>query len=263
MFEENAVNEAQEQVVDAQTPAEVTSEVVEQPAEGTPEAAQTTEPPAKAPQTQEENSQFAQQRRRYEQMLRQQKQESEAAMEGYSGLMNTLKGMGYEGTPEEVANLIEAQQKGVTVEQVRAQKAADQARAQQLMERDPRYQQAISEAERYREIVKENIRSKDAAAINAAFPEAKVGDPRDLGEQFMALRKAGVDAVTAYANLQMAKAATAKPVPPDMGAVNGTETKDSEFFDENELDALTEKQLRDPKILAKAKRSIVYLFGPK
>lgn len=256
MDELNTVNEVQEQVVDAQTPEEVTSEVEEQPAEVTTDAGQTPEPPAKAPQTQEENAQFAQMRRRYEAMLNQQKAEQEAELAKYRGVVDQLKGFGFEGTPEQVTDMLEAQQRGVTVQEVQAQKAADRARAEAMMKQDPKYQQAISEAERYREIVKENIRAKDAAAINAAFPEAKVGDPRELGEQFNAFRRAGVGAVEAYAAIQAAKAATMKPVPPDIGAVNGTEGKDNEYFTQEELDGLTMDQLKDPRVLAKANRSV-------
>ena len=263
MYEENAVNEAQEQVVDAQTPAEVTSEVEAQPAQVTTESEPAAEPPAKVPQTQEENSRFAQIRRQYEQMLKKQKQESDAELERYSGLMNTLKGMGYEGSAAEVEDQIKAQQQGVTVEQIREQRANDQARAKQMMQNDPEYRRLQQVERDFQELQVERFCEQDLATLKKAFPDMKESHIFELGDDYMRLRANQVSPIAAYNAAVAAKAAVAKPVPPEIGAVNGTETKDSEYYTNEELDALTEKQLKDPKILAKARKSMEYLFGPK
>ena len=64
--------------------------------------------------------------------------------------------------------------------------------------------------------------------------------------------------MTAYAAMQQAKQATAKPVPPVMGAVNQTPAE-KEFYTSEELDRLTDKDLDDPSIFARAMRSMTRL----
>lgn len=251
MFEEaNAVNEAQEQVVDAQTPEEATSEVAQE-AEGTPEAT-AAEPPAKVPQTQEENRQFAELRRKHEAELAQEREQNAK----FQRLMGVLQRQGYEGDPDQVADLIAAQQEGLTLEQYQTRQAEDKRRVDEMFRNDPRYQQALKNEAELREKNNQHIRERDAAAINAAFPDAKVVDPRELGPRFRAMMNAGMDPVDAYAALQLANKATTKPTPPDMGPVNSGNSQDSEFFTSEELDKLTTKQLMgNKKLFDKAMRS--------
>lgn len=256
MFEEaNAVNDAQEAVVEPQSPEEVTSEVAEE-AEGTPEVTE-AEPPAKVPQTQEENHQFAQMRRRYEAELAQER-EKNAGFERLLGVLN--KGYSYEGDAKQVADMLEAQKEGISLEQLQARQAADQKRVDELLQKDPRYVAAINHAAEMTEKNNQHIRERDAAAINAAFPDANVTDPRDLGPRFRAMMQAGVDPVDAYAVLKMADKAKATPTPPDIGPVNGGGSQDEEFFSDEELNGLSIDQLlKNPKLLEKANRSVTRL----
>lgn len=255
MFEEvNAVNDAQEQVVDAQTPEEVTSEVAQE-AEGTPEATN-AEPPAKVPQTQEENHQFAEMRRRHQAELAEERQKTA----GFDRLMGVLQKHGYEGNAEQVADMIAAQQEGIPLEEYQARRAADQKRVDELLQKDPRYVAALNHAAEMTEKNNQHIRERDAAAINAAFPDANVTDPRELGPRFRAMMQAGVDPVDAYAVLKMADKAKATPTPPDIGPVNGGGSQDEEFFSDEELNGLSIDQLlKNPKLLEKANRSVTRL----
>ena len=256
MFENiNTVDEVQEQVVDARTPEEVTSEVAEE-AEGTPEVTE-AEPVAKVPQTQEENRMFAELRRKYESQMAEDRRQAEAQRASYDRLMGVLQRHGYEGDADQVADAIAAQQEGMTLEQYQARKAADQQRVDELILKDPRYLRVLQSEAELREKNSQNIREKDAAAINAAFPDANVKDPRELGPRFTAMMRAGVSAVDAYAVLKMADKATEKPTPPDIGPVNGGGGQDHEYFSNEELDNLTLDQLvKNPKLLEKANRSV-------
>ena len=260
MFETvNTVDEVQEQVVDAQNPEEVTSEVAEE-AEGTPEVTE-AEPAAKAPQTQEENHQFAELRRRYEAERAQERREAEQQRARLDRLMGVLKNHGYPEDPEQAADMIAAQQEGMTLEQYQARQAADRQRVEAMFQNDPRYLQMQQSEARLREENNRNIRERDAAEINAAFPEANVKDPRELGPRFVAMMRAGMSAVDAYAAMQLANKATQKPAPPEMGPVNGTSSQDHEFFSNDELDGLTVEQLvKNPKLLDKANNSLKTLL---
>jgi len=265
MEELNTVNEVQEAVVEPQTPEEATNEVTE-PAEGTPEAAEEGAA-VKPPQTPEENRRQAQMRRSRENDLLQQLRAAEAknqeSAQQYDRLLGALKGFGYEGDAEAVTEAILAQQRGVTVEQVRAQQAEERQRLQEMVRRDPEYQRARQLAEAYEQLLMQQVRDRDLAEINKAYPEAKIRDIEELGEDFRALREAGVGNLAAYAAVRGAQAAVQKPVPPEVGAVNSTQTKDNEYYTNEELDALTAKQLENPKVLAKARRSMEVLFGKR
>lgn len=260
MFDEvNTVNEVQEQVVDARTPEDVTSEVTEE-AKGTPEVTEAA-PPAKAPQTQEENRQFATLRRRYEAQQAEERRAAEETASKLSRLMEVLQNQGFPDDPKQVADMIAAQQEGLTMEQYLQRQAADQQRAEDLLQRDPRYQRALRSEAELREKNGQHIREKDAAAINAAFPDANVKDPRELGPRYIAMMRAGMNAVDAYAAMRLADDAVRKPTPPEMGPVNGTSSMDHEYFSNEEMDGLTVEQLvRNPKLLAKANRSLPKLL---
>jgi hypothetical protein len=94
---------------------------------------------------------------------------------------------------------------------------------------------------------------RDLQQLKGLFPLEKVAHISELGEEFMALRAAGVDNVTAYVAVQLAKNVGK---PPEAGAVSSSNSEEEGFFTSRELDHLTEKELSDPKILQKAIKSM-------
>lgn len=196
----------------------------------------TTEEGAKsgaAPRTQSksENRSYAEMRRA--------KEASEASL---SSLMSGLKKMGFEGeNPEAVLEHIEAKNRNVTVQQLRAEKQA-QADA---VKNDPRYkameQQLI-----------EGRMKEDLAAIQEIDPS--VQSLEELGEDFAKLIAAGVSAKVAYNACAESKKPASKPASP--GPIGQTDNKEAEYYSSKELDALTKKDLEDPKIFAKAMASL-------
>lgn len=250
----NTVSEVQEPVVEAQT----AEQPEEQPAEQTTE--QTEQQPAEQQQTEQlqprrVNQQFKAMRQEQERQFRQQ---IDQLQQSNNRLLEALKGYGYEGTPEEIAAQITAAQRGISIEEFNAQEQQAAERAKAMMQNDPEYLAMKQKAEAYEQAAFDNLFKSDLAAIKKAFPDFKGKTIDDLGDQFAALRANGVDAVTAYAAMQQAKQATAKPVPPVMGAVNQT-SAEKEFYTSEELDRLTDKDLDDPGIFAKAMRSMTRL----
>ena len=96
-----------EEVATSETEApEEAEEVIEQPEEPIEEV-------AKPQQSAEENSKFAEIRRKYESENRKMKAE-------FDRLLDSLKGYGYEGSPQEIADALYAQNNGVSQEEAKA-----------------------------------------------------------------------------------------------------------------------------------------------
>ena len=243
---------------------EVQAPVVEEPTAVTEETSTTEETtvadeqpeerPVKKPQSREVNHQFKLMRQVQERLQRQIAEQQTAN----NRLLEALKGYGYEGTPEEIAAQITAAQRGISIEEFNAQEQQAAERAKEMMQNDPDYLAMKQKAEAYEQAAFDNLFKQDLADIKKAFPDFKGKSIDELGVQFAALRANGVDAVTAYAAMQQVKQATAKPVPPVMGAVNQTQAE-KEFYTSDELDRLTDKDLDDPGIFAKAMRSMTRL----
>ena len=250
---------------------EVQAPVVEEPTAVTEETSTTEEtltteetqvaeeqpverPAERKPQSREVNHQFKLMRQEQERLQRQIAEQQTAN----NRLLEALKGYGYSGSAEEVAAQIAAAQRGISIEEFNAQEQQAAERAKEMMQNDPEYLAMKQKAEAYEQAAFDNLFKSDLEAIKKAFPDFKGKTIDDLGDQFAALRANGVDAVTAYAAMQQAKQATAKPVPPVMGAVNQTPAE-KEFYTSDELDRLTDKDLDDPGIFAKAMRSMTRL----
>lgn len=250
---------------------EVQAPVVEEPTEATEETSTTEEtltteetqaadeqpverPAERKPQSREVNHQFKLMRQEQERLQRQIAEQQTAN----NRLLEALKGYGYSGSAEEVAAQIAAAQRGISIEEFNAQEQQAAERAKAMMQNDPEYLAMKQKAEAYEQAAFDNLFKSDLAAIKKAFPDFRGKTIDDLGDQFAALRANGVDAVTAYAAMQQAKQATAKPVPPVMGAVNQTPAE-KEFYTSEELDRLTDKDLDDPSIFARAMRSMTRL----
>ena len=231
----NTVSEVQEPVVEAQTEEQPAEQTVEQPTEQ--QAEQPAEQPEQQhsqPQPRRVNQQFKAMRQEQERQFRQQ---IDQLQNSNDRLLEALKGYGYSGSAEEVAAQISAAQRGISIEEFNEQERQAAERAKAMMQNDPEYLAMKQKAEAYEQAAFDNLFKSDLAAIKKAFPDFKGKSIDDLGDQFAALRANGVDAVTAYAAMQQAKQATAKPVPPVMGAVNQTKAE-KEFYSKEEYEAI-------------------------
>lgn len=222
------VNEVQEAVVEPQTEPET------EPA-----------PAAKPVQPRRENQEFAKFRRENERLQR----ELAAAQALSSRFVNAVGSHGYQGSAEEVVLALEAANAGISPEEMARRNEAERTRLQEMVKQDPEYLAMKEKADKYEMENFQNKLKEDLAAINEAFPEAKVKDIFELGMDFAIMRDQGMDAVKAYAALQMAKKAVEKPVPPVIGAVNTTPAE-KEYFTEEEYNEI---ERNHPEMLDDAK----------
>lgn len=235
----NTFDDVQEQVVDAPETEPDTSEVAEV---GEDINVPTTEAEPSAPvQSAEENAKFAELRRKYE-------AEQKAIKSQNDRLMAALSQYGYEGSPEEIADALMAQTQGISQEEAKAQREAqEKAETERL--------QMQSETEFYKKIAIEKLMNDDLKTIQSVYPEVK--SLNELGEEFFNLLGATRDPILSYEALQAKKAKTQKPVPQEIGAVNSSSSKEKDFYSPAEVDKLTEKDFDNPKIMEVVRKSML------
>lgn len=212
LFADEVDSNVSEQVATAQDTTPETSEVAtEQVAEEVANPQMEVEKPV---QSKEDNARFAAARR---------KAESENQR-----LLQALEGFGYKGSPQEIADILEAQQTQKPIEQVRAErKAQEQQTAREL--------QTQQELEHYRNIAMQSMVEKGIEKINKAHPEANIKSITDLGQEFIDLISANVDEVMAYEVIQARKARTEIPKPQATGAVNSQTVQEKETYTADEV----------------------------
>lgn len=147
--------------------------------------------------------------------------------------------------PSDALDSAEAYRTGRAVDEVRKERLANE-----------RLQTLESKTREYEKILAQKVYEEDLGAIKALYPDLKAKTVDDLGPDFMRLRAAGVDPVVAYGAVHSKEDLERKPVPPSTGSVKTTGTAESEFYSDDELNSLTDKQLNDPKTLEKAMRSL-------
>ena len=230
--------EVQEAVVEPQTePVEEPEVVNEQP----------------KVQSREQNRQQAAMRRSRESELQRQIEtlmaEKEAERAEKEALMEAVGGYGYKGKAKEMAGQIKAAQQGIPYEEYQRQQDQDKARYKEMMQNDPDYLAVQQKADFYeREVIKQLMKD-DLAAINKAFPEAKIKSLQELGDDYLNLIGAGVSPLAAYTAVGQAQEATKKPVPPVMGALNKTPAE-KDFYTSEEVDEIYKNHpelANDPK----------------
>jgi len=240
----NTVNDVQEAVVEPQEAEATTSEVVEgeETQVETPEA----EPVAKV-QSAEENAKFAEIRRKYEAEARAVKAQNER-------LLQALKSYGYEGSPEEIADILTAQAQGISKEEARAQREALEAENAKLIELE-------TQVQTYKSLAIEKLKADDLAKLKSAYPnDQKVQSLKsidDLGDDFFALMGALKDPTLAYDALMVKRQRETKPVPKDIGAVNSSSAKEKDFYTKEEVDKLPPEAYDNPKIMEAIRKSML------
>lgn len=116
-------------------------------------------------------------------------------------LTSALNQYGYAGSPQEIADMLEAQRREVDPEQVRAEREAAEAAELARMEAEA----AKREMDRIR---MEAVMAQDLLEIRSLDPNIKALS--DLGETFVRLRAAGISNLEAYQLVSKPKA-TGKP----------------------------------------------------
>ena len=221
---------------ESEAPEEAEEVIVEEPEEPIEEV-------AKPQQSAEENSKFADIRRKYESENRKMKAE-------FDRLLDSLKGYGYEGSPQEIADALYAQNNGVSQEEAKAIREKEESALREKEELQ-------SEIEMYKSLAIQKLMADDLAAIQKVYPEVK--DLNELGEEFFSTLKAlgeGRDPVLAYEIIKAKKEATTKKAPPEIGGVNQSSQKEKDFYTPAEVDKLTDKDYDNPKIMEAVRRSM-------
>jgi len=150
----------------------------------------------------------------------------------YGRLQGVLGEFGYEGSPEEIADLIEAQNRQISPEQVRAEREAEEARFQQALENHPIIQQTKRMMEQQEAERVQNLFKSELADIQKLNPSIKsLEDLKNIehAEVFDSLLKGGMHINEAYK--VVAKLGTTAPTKPNtkehlVGVGGGDSTPD-------------------------------------
>ncbi len=93
--------------------------------------------------------------------------------------------------------------------------------------------------------------AQDLSDIRAMDPD--VTSLESLGEEFAAMISLGVSAPVAFAAIRQAESMKNPPV---VGAMEGTQTREKDFYLPDEVDALSPADLKDPSIWERVRASM-------
>lgn len=237
MEDDKVLNDTQETVVESEevTTASEATETVEETSEVK------EEPPAKV-QGADENAKYAAARREAETKAK--------ALEAQNKrLLDALKGYGYEGSPDEIADNLFAAQKGITPEEAKQQREAEEAKSQEAEE-------TKGELEFYKSLAIQKLMADDLRTLQEVYPEVKGFE--ELGDEFMSLLTATHDPILAYEAVKAKEAKTKKTPPPEMGSVGTTAGKEKDFYTPGEVDKLTASDYdNNPKLMDIVRKSML------
>lgn len=265
MEEYNTVNDVQGENVDAQQPIESTPDVETTTAEDAvpdsdlgqertekTESARLPEQIPKTVQTPEQNRWYKQQRLEQQRL----KQEADAARKEQQRLVSVLNQYGYQGGPEEIADSIEATQRGVTVAQLRQEREAHESQILERVQQHPEFLRATQEAQSLRGMIYEQIRQQDLKELKKADPTLRIQSVEELGEDYLRLRASGVGNLAAFEAVKAAQQALAPKKPPEIGGVNRASSREKDYYSPEEVDRLSPAQLDDPGIWERVRKSM-------
>lgn len=157
-------------------------------------------------------------------------------------LRDGLAKLGFSGEdPQDILDAVNAKTNNTTVEEIRRQRDE----TSKAVENDPRFKAM-------EELVIEARLAEDIKSIQEIDPSVKSVD--DLDTRFFTLRKNGIDAKTAYLAIKGSNLPSPKPT--DIGSVGNAAGTDDGYYTATQLDKLTSKDLEDPKVYAKAMKSL-------
>ncbi len=172
----NVLDDTQENVVDSQGQEDVTSEVTEPTTEGT-STVETEEEVANPQQTPEINSQIAAARRRAEQEVEarylEKMSEYQTLQSQFGRLQSVLGELGYEGSAEQIADTIEAQNRQITPEQVRFEREAQEKAIREAVQNSPEFIHTQEMLKVQTQLANEAMFNSQLAKITQLNPEIK------------------------------------------------------------------------------------------
>jgi len=192
-------------------------------------------------QSKEDNASYAAARRQAE-------AESRAIKMQNDRLVQALQKYGYEGSPEEMADALEAANLGTSVEEVKAEREAREAE-------DAKLNALKSENEYYRNIAIKSQMAEDLKQLQTVYPEVK--SLNELDPKVFAIMKNGLDVLTAYEVLKTQADRNKKPTPPEIGGVDSSSSQEKDFYSPSEVDKLTSKDYDNPKIMERVRNSML------
>lgn len=224
---------------------------------------------AKAKQSPEENRKFKEMRQERER-LEQEKAEKERRIDELVGENQRLKDHAQlyadtvgisAGDPAEVFYAAISEKTGKSIAEIRAEEQNRSSRLKSAVENAPEFRKLKEERDRLARERVERIFSSDVTEIKKHFPGETAETIDDLGMDFKKLRAAGVDTLTAYRALhpdakETKPAATEETPAPEPGKPQSPASPEKEFYTPEEVDRLTPKELDDPTIFEKVKKSM-------
>jgi len=106
----------------------------------------------------------------------------------------------------------------------------------------------------YRRLAYLQVLEDDLRRIRKKFPAEKIVSLNQLGEEYYALRQNGIDPVVACAAVLKSRSSETKP--PEMGLLSCRQQGRKEYYTPAEVERLTEKELKDPAVMAAVRWSM-------
>jgi len=192
-------------------------------------------------QSKEDNSKYAEARRTAE-------AEARAVRMQNDRLVQALNSYGYEGSPEEIADALEAASQGTSVEEVKAEREAREAE-------DSKFNALKSENEYFKSIAIKSQMAEDLKQLQTVYPEVK--SLNELDPKVFEIMKNGLDVITAHEIVKAQTDRTKKPTPPEIGGVDNSSSQEKDFYTSAEVDKLTSKDYENPKIMERVRNSML------
>lgn len=162
-------------------------------------------------------------------------------------LAATYQNFGFKGSPEEIIDQANAHFLQKPIEEIRNMRIETEKKQSAEAQR-----QAELEYYQNREI--ERMMSDDLMRIKKLDPTIKSWDDLDSG--FFDLIQTGVDAELAFGVIQQKKQREKITAPPEIGKVNANSKVEKDYYTPEEVDKLTEKDLDNPKVWEKVRKSM-------
>lgn len=175
------------------------------------------------------------------------RREAEQAKREKELLAKTFEQFGFIGTPEEIIDQANAHYTQKPIEEVRNERLQQEQLNQQKTKQE-------AELEFYRNKEVERMMQDDLKRIQGLDPTIK--SLNELGNDYFNLIQAGVDAEIAFNAVQAKKQKETKTPPSEIGKINSNSKADKDYYSPSEVDKLTEKELNDPKIWERVRKSM-------
>lgn len=206
-------------------------------------------------QSEDENAKYAAARRQAEAQARQAEEQARLLEEQNQRLLGALGAYGYEGSPDEIADMLMAQTRGISEEEARAIRQAEEARNAEV-------RKLQTERDSYKKFAIEKFKNDDLQKLKSTYPDDKeiqgIKAIEDLGQDFGSLLGALGDPILAYDALAVKKQRETKPTPKDIGATNESGSKEKDFYTPEEVDKLTDADYdKNPKLWDTVRKSML------